>query len=171
MSDTAKNQESYEGLINEFRAFLQTAITAEQLGQSARLARLPGAKTVDYCRSLAKLPDNILAAELAKPVWAILHQIDRAAMKFHRPLHQKQINNPAEQAEYERVLEQIDFALALILRRLPSIARFRAKSTKCSDLLCEVTCGMTAHGPESVDLIRRYKKLFPDQFHGDTETD
>lgn len=156
-------------LTDDFRAYLHTVITAEQYGQTAKLAALPGSKTPNYCLSLAKLPDNALAAELAKPVWAMLEQIDKAAMDFHRPIYHKQIKDPAQLAEYEKVLEQLDFALALILRRLPSIARFRAKSTKCSDLLCEVTCGMTHSGPEAAKLIRRYKELFPDQFHGQEE--
>jgi len=152
--------EAHQGLIDNFRAYLQTVITAEQYGQSARLDALPGAKTVNYCRSLATLPDNTLAAELAKPVWAMLEQINQAATEFYRPLYHKQIKDPATQAEYERILEQLDFALALILRRLPAMARFRARRTKCSDLLCEVTCGMTNHGHEAAGLARRYEKDF-----------
>jgi hypothetical protein len=162
MSIPPKNPADHQALIEDFRAYLQTVITAEQFGQSARLAALPGSKTENYCLSLAKLPDNTLAAELVAPVWAILEQINQTAMEFHRPLYHKQISDPAERAKYERVLAQLDFALALILRRLPGIARFRAKSTKCSDLLCEVAREMTSHGAEVTDLIRRWQKEFPD---------
>jgi hypothetical protein len=171
MTTPSIKDEPHQPLIDHFRAHLHTVITAEQYGQTARLRALPGAKTEDYCLSLAKLPDNTLAGELAAPVLAIIRQIDEAAMRFHRPLFHKQIKDPARQAEYEEVLEQVDFALALIMRQLPGIARFRAKSTKCSDLLCEVTCGMAGHGPEAVSLIRRYKELFPEQFHGPAEID
>jgi len=162
MSDPSKNKESHQNLIDSFRAYLQTVITAEQFEQTARLSALPGSKTPNYCVSLAKLPDNILAVELAKPVWAILQQISETAMDFYRPLHHKAVKDPATQAEFERILLQLDFALALIMRRLPSIVRFRAKSTKCSDLLCEVLVGMTNNGSEAAQLIRRWQKEFDD---------
>ena len=90
MSNPSKTKEAQQALIESFRAYLHTVITAEQFGQSARLPALPGSKTGNYCAALAKLPDNTLAAELAKPVWAILAQIDKVAMDFYRPLYHKQ---------------------------------------------------------------------------------
>jgi hypothetical protein len=76
-----------ELLLKQFRAHLHLAITVKQTGQDKQLEAMPGPKTRDYCRALAELPDNTLAAELARPVLAILNQIDEAAMYFHRPLH------------------------------------------------------------------------------------
>ena len=167
MSEPVKITAAQRHLVESFRAYLQTVITAEQFGQSARLPALPGAKTADYCAALAKLAYNTLADELAKPVWAMLREIDRAAMEFHRALHHNMITDPAKRAEHEKVLEQLDFALALILRRLPAIARFRAKRTKNIDLMCEVM-GMSHHGTEAAGLIRRYQKEFPEE-NGDAD--
>ena len=103
----------------------------------------------------------MLAGELAGPVLAILNQIDETAMHFHRPLYQKKINDPATRAGHEKILEQLDFALAHILRQLSGLARFRAKSTKCCDLLCEVIGGMS-RGSGVGQLIRRYDQEFPE---------
>jgi len=97
MIESPKNGETSSELIKAFRAYLQTVITAEQFGQKARLSALPGPKTINYCESLSKLPDNTLAVELATPVWAVIEQMDRvstdlfrllSAAKFrvHRPL-------------------------------------------------------------------------------------
>src|ERR1700743_918324 len=116
MSQSSKKTETHENLVNAFRAYLQTVITAEQFGQRARLSALPGAKTVNYCASLAKTTDNTLARELAAPVWAILGEINGAAIDFYRPLYHKTLKDPAKRAEYEAILWQLDFALALILR-------------------------------------------------------
>jgi hypothetical protein len=146
-------------LLKQFRAYLHLAITAGQIAHEKQLKALPGPNMVSYCMELAKLPGNTLAGELAKPVWAVLKQIEEAAMYFHRPLFQKKITDPAKQAEYERILEQLDFALALILRQLPHLARFRARYTKCSDLMCDVIGGMT-HGSDAPQLIRRWQKEF-----------
>ena len=151
-----------EILLKQFRAYLHLAITAKQTGQDKALEALPGPNTSSYCRVLAELPDNTLASELAKPVQAILDQIDDAAMHFYRPLYHKQIADPAKQAEYERILWQLDFALALIFRRLPSLVRFRAKRTKCSDLICDATFHAIGDGAGAAQLIRRYHKEFPE---------
>ncbi len=167
-SESSEADKEREILLKQFRAWLHLAITAHQTGQAKQLEALPGPDTTAYCRPLAKLPDNNLAAELAAPVNAILDQIIEAAMNFYRPLYQKKITDPAEQAEYENILWQLDFALALIMRRLPGLARFRAKSTKCSDLLCDVICGMT-HGSDAAQLIRRWQEEFLEEDHREAD--
>ena len=161
-SNPAEAEKQREALLKEFRAYLHLVITAKQTGQDKQLAAMPGPNMVTYCPALAELPDNALAGELAKPVLAILKQIDEAARDFYRPLYQKKISDPAAQAEHEKILWQIDLALALIMRHLPSIVRFRAKSTKCSDLLCDATYHAIGNGAETAQMIRRYHKEFPE---------
>jgi hypothetical protein len=161
-SEPSEADKEREILLKQFRAYLHLAITAKQTGQDKELEALPGPNASTYCRVLAELPDNTLASELAGPVCAILKQIDDAAMHFHRPLHHKQIVDPAKRAEYERILWQLDFALALIFRRLPNLVRFRAKRTKCSDLMCDATFHTIGDGAEAAQLVRRYQKEFPE---------
>jgi hypothetical protein len=163
MNQMSKQAETQENLKNSFRAYLQTAITAEQFGQRSSFAALPGAKTIDYCAALAKMSENNeLARELAAPVWAILKEINDATMFFYRPLFQKVIEKPEKVAEYENILWQLDFALALILRRFSHLVRFRAKKTKCPDLLCDAICEML-RGAEPAKLISRWQAEFPEE--------
>jgi hypothetical protein len=166
-SETSEADKEREILLKQFRAYLHLAITAKQTGQDKELEAMPGPQIQDYCRVLADLPDNRLASELAKPVCAILKQIDEAAMYFHRPLYHKQIEDPAKRAEHERILWQLDFALALILRQLPGLVRFRAKRTKCSDLICDATFHAIGNGAEAVQLVRRWQKEFPEDGHNE----
>jgi hypothetical protein len=63
-----------EILLKQFRAYLHLAITAKQTGQEKQLEAMPGHNT------LAGLPDNKLAAELAWPVVAVLAQISEASI-------------------------------------------------------------------------------------------
>jgi hypothetical protein len=163
MSESQKIDEAQQRLVDAFRAYLHTVITAHQYGKQANLQAMPGPKTRDYCAALAKLPGNSLAAELAAPINALINEIDEAAMTFYRPLYQNLIKDPAKVTEHERILQQLDFALALVLRRLPSIAQFRARSSKDPDLMCEVVCGMAGHGPETARLVRRYMKEFTEE--------
>lgn len=162
MSEPSKNAEAQQTLVNAFRAYLQTVITAGQSGQRARLSALPGAKTVNYCKSLEKFPDNLLAKELAAPVVAIFKEIEDAIVDFYRPLYHKTVKDPAIQADYERVLWQLDFALALIMRNICPFVRVRAKRTKCMDLLCDTICRING-GADMVQLIRRWEKEFPQE--------
>ena len=166
----SKRTEAELDVIDSFRAWLQTVITAGQFGQNQRLPRPPRSQTPNYCRSLAKLPDNALAKELAAPALAVLDQIDYAASIFQGALPPKrasgirtaegylaasparEIPNPSsqpyngalrasanpEQEAYAKVLWQLDFALALMLRRLPVLAAARARQTTCPELLREV---------------------------------
>jgi len=149
--------------IDSFRTWLQTVITAGQFGQNERLPRLPRSKTPMYCRSLAGLPDNALAKELSVPVLAVLDQIEHAAAIFERALPperpgatmpapsgsappavcgranavSRQRLNP-EQEAYEKVLWQLDYALALMLRRLSALAAARGKQSQCAELHSDV---------------------------------
>jgi len=153
-----------EVLLKHFRAHLHLAITARQTGQDQELKAMPGPRIQDYCRALAKLPDNTLAGELWHPVRAILEQIDEATLYCRRRLIHKQVKDAAEQAELERVLWQLDFALALIMRMLPHQVCRRAELTDCGDLLCDVICHMAiGTGLNAADLIRRYLKLNPEE--------
>jgi hypothetical protein len=161
MKEPTKHTESQQSLINEFRAYLQIVITAEQSGQRARLSQLPGAKTANYCMSLAQSEENILARELTAPFRAVVKQIKEAIIDFSRPLYHKTVKDSKKRAEYENALWQLDFALALMLRDISTLAYFRAKRTKCSDLLIDVASHMIK-GPEAADLIRRYQKDFPE---------
>ncbi len=77
-SESSEADKEREILLKQFRAYLHLAITAKQTGQDKELEALPGPNTPAYCRVLAELPDNSLAGELAKPVRAIVEQIDKA---------------------------------------------------------------------------------------------
>ena len=167
MNQKSTQTENQENLKNSLRAYLQTAITAEQFGQRTNFQALPGAKTADYCAALYKVSDkNELALELAAPVWAVLEEINKATMFFQRPLFQKVIKEPEKVAEYENILWQLDFAIALILRRFSNMVRFRAKRTKCPDLLCDAIIEML-RGSEPAKLISRWQAEFPEEGEND----
>jgi hypothetical protein len=157
--------EAYKNLVKPFQAYLHLVITAEQTGLNYGLANVPGLRMRDYCPSLASLPRNTLASELAKPVRAILEQIRKVSRICERRMIHKQVKDAAEQADLDAVLEQMDFALALIMRRLPFLVNSRTEVTKCKDLLCEEienqTCG---NGPRTARLIRRHNKMFPGEY-------
>jgi hypothetical protein len=144
--------------IDSFRGWLQTAITDGQYDQNGRPPRQPRSKTPNYCRSLANVPDNALARELAAPVLAVLDQIEYAAAIFQRAVTDRTASGgPAfespvapitpEQEAYKKVLWQLDLALALTLRRLATIAGSRAQQSACPDLLCEVALQLSDAGP------------------------
>src|ERR1035437_3008103 len=135
-SDADKERDA---LLKEFRAWLHLVITAHQTGQAKQLAAMPGPQMRDYCHRLAKLPGNTLACELSAAVGAVLEQLDVAAMDFYRPIFQKKVESPAKQAELEVILEQLDLALAFVLRRVRTMANFRGGVTKSTDLLCDAT--------------------------------
>lgn len=151
-----------EILLKQFRAYLHLVITAGQTVHTKELQVLPGPKMRDYCQMLAKLPDNTLAHELATPLLAILGQINAVAMDFYRPIFQKKVEDPAMQAELEGILEQLDLALAFILRQLRSLVTFRAGVTKSTDLLCDATVMAIGDGVTAARLIRYGEKNFPE---------
>ncbi len=154
-----------DDLIKEFRAYLHLVITARQMGRTKQLEALPGPGMAAYCRVIAELPDNTLAGELASPLRAILEQIERVARGNQAILSKGEIKNGIPLAARERILEQLDFALALIMRDLPFLVRRRADVTRCQDLLSE-TIGAIAigGGADAARLIRRHKQLCPDEY-------
>lgn len=162
MSEVTKNTESEEQLLNSFRAYLQVIISAEQFGKGKHVSALPGPKTRDYCARIDRLKENQLAGELSRPVCAILDEIDEAAMFFFRPIFQNSLKDSVRKEEHERILYQLDFALALILRRVGAMVSFRSRYTKCVDLIVESICQMEK-GPEAAHLVRRWQKEFPDE--------
>ena len=161
-SEPSETDKEREILLKQFRAYLHLAITAKQTGQDKKLEAMPGPQMRDYCHMLAKLPDNTLARELATPVGAILGQIEAVVMDFFRPIFQKKIEDPAKQAELEVILEQLDLALAFILRRVRTMANFRVEVTKSTDLLCDATLMAIGDGVEAARLIRYGEKNFPE---------
>jgi hypothetical protein len=156
-------QETRLHLLQSFRAHLHLVITAGQTGRQARLAQLPGPGTQGYARALVKLPDNALAFELVKPVWAIFNQIENAATGCGQALKAESLTDPAKRAELERVREQLDFALALVLRELSCLVRTRAETTQCCDLLCHAITQLgIGDGPAAARWIRRWQREFPE---------
>ena len=149
-------------MLKQFRAYLYMAITAHQIGQAKKLEAMPGPQMRDYCHMLAKLPGNTLACELSAAVGAVLEQLDAAAMDFYRPIFQKKVEDPAKQAELETILEQLDLALAFILRRVRTMANIRADVTKSTDLLCDATSMTIGNGVDAARLIRYGEKYFPE---------
>jgi hypothetical protein len=152
-------------LVKEFRAYLHLVITAGQLGRSKELEALPGAEMAAYCRALAEQPGNTLARELAEPVRAILKLINDVTIHFYRPIYQKKVKDAAEQAELENILEQLDFALALIMRHLPGMVRHRVHLTRSCDLLVETIREMIIGRAGGIErVLRHHKELFPDEY-------
>lgn len=152
-------------LVKEFRAYLHLVIAARQMNRTKKLEALPGSRMAAYCRALAEMPGNTLAGELASPLRAILEQVGRVARGNQAILAKGVIVNGIRPAERERILEQLDFALALVMRDLPFLVRQRANVTRCQDLLGE-TIGEMAMG-NSADagrLIQRHMQLAPDEY-------
>jgi hypothetical protein len=110
---------------------------------------------------LAELPDNTLAGELWHPIWTILEQLDKAALYCRRRLIHKQVKDADDEAKLERVLWQLDYALALIMRLLPSLIRHRAEVTKCGELLgARISAMAIGDGADAAGLIRRWHREF-----------
>ena len=164
-SEPSKADQEREILLKQFRAYLHLAITANQTGQDKQLEAMPGPRIQDYCRTLAELPNNTLAGELWHPVWAILKQIDKAELYCRRRLIHKQVKDADDEAKLERILWQLDFALALIMRLLPIQVRLRAEDTVCDELLASRISEMAiGDGVEAARLIQRHKKLCPEKY-------
>ena len=162
-SETDKKRDA---LLKQFRAHLHLAITAKQTGQDKQLEAMPGPRMQDYCMELAELPDNTLAIELAAPVTAILNQINNLSQTCENTLRRKDEPTAAMHAPAKRVLAELDFALALILRHFRFIKR-RAELTECEDLLVDVLCGMALGRVDAAHLVRRWQEKFPDSFCND----
>jgi hypothetical protein len=147
--------------LQHFRAHLHLAITAKQTGQTKKLDDLPGPRTQDYCRELAKLPDNTLALELATPVTAILDQISSVSSLCEAILRFKDEKAVAMHATAQRILDQLDLALGFILRSFDVHVLFRSEVTEDHDLLVETTRIATTSGERAARLVRRYQQLLP----------
>lgn len=169
-SESPETDQDREALLKQFRAYLHLVITARQTGKDKELAAMDGPNMLTYCRALAELPDNTLAGELSRPVAAVLNQLADVSNYCEASLKRQDEKAVARHASSNRVLDQVDFALALILRHCHFLKR-RAHRTKCSDFLCDTIYGMVINNSsDSVQLIRRYKELFPDQFRGPDDT-
>jgi len=162
-ANATKPDPESERWVKAFRAFLHTAITAEGLGNAReRLATLPGPQMPDFCIALAKLPDNTLASELVRPVYAVLRQIEETVGRFRPPQEGEPPDDPETAARWKRIQEQLDFALALIFRHARPVARHRAESTSCADLLVDAMFDALGDAGDAARLIRRYQALFPE---------
>ncbi len=124
---------------------------------------MPGPNTLTYCRALAEAPHISLAAELSQPVVAVLDQLYDVANSCEAVLHSKDERVVPFHSSSKHILEQLDFALALILRNHLHFIKRRAEFTQCRDLLCEVLCGMAmGDGGKAADMVRRWQRDFPE---------
>lgn len=164
-SEPSEVDKEREILLKQFRAYLHLAITANQTGQDKELEALPGPDMTMYCKEMAELPDTDLAWELSRPVVAILDKIKDVSCRCEGTLRRQDEKSVALHATAKRILEQLDFALALILRHFGFINR-RAELTECSDLLCEVL-GMASGRVDAAHLVRRWQQKFPDDVYNE----
>jgi hypothetical protein len=159
-SEPSKADQEREILVKQFRAYLHLAITAKQTRQDKELEALPGPNMTGYCMELAKLSVNPLTWELAAPVIAVLDLISEQSTTCEGILLRKDEKSAAMHATAKCILAELDFALALILRHSWFI-NFRAETTECRDLLCEVL-GMASGRVDAAHLVRRWQEKFPD---------
>jgi len=160
-SGSSSRNKDRDDLLKQFRAYLHLVITAQQTGHTKELKALSGPNMAVYCRELAQLPDNTLAVELSRPVIAVLNQISDVSISCEATLRDKDEKSVAMHPVAKRILGQLDFALALILRHVGFIIR-RAELTECQDLLCEVLGGMALGRADAANLVRRWQEKFPD---------
>ena len=165
-SEPSEPDKEHDALLKQFRAYLHLAITAKQTGQDKQLEAMPGPDMMTYCRALAELPDNTLAGELADSVSAIFDQMNKVSLRCENTLRRQDEKSVAMHATAKRILEQLDFGVALILRQVGFINR-RAELTECQDLLCEVLCGMAIGRADAAHLIRRWQQKFPEDVHNE----
>ena len=67
----------------------------------------------------------------------------------------------------ERLLAQLDFALALMMRQLPGLVAQRAEVMQCRDLLNEAIYSLAlVEGARAARWIRRHQRLAPDEYAG-----
>ena len=149
-------------MLKQFRAYLHLAITAKQTDQGKKLEAIPGPNTLTYCLELAELTDNTLARELAWPVVAVLDQISHVTNVCEGTLAGQDEKSMAMHAKATRILDQLDFALALILRNHIWRIQHRGAVTKNVELLGLLTSLATGDGVEAARLIRRFQKLNPE---------
>jgi hypothetical protein len=168
-SEPSEPDKERDDLLKQFRACLHLAITAKQTRQDKEFNAMPGPDTMMYCMKLANRPDNTLAVELADSVLAILAQMRNVSIRCENTLRRQDENSVALHATAKRILEQLDFALALILRHFGFI-NHRAELTECSDLLCEVLYGMAIGHSDAAYLVRRWQEKFPDDVYNEDDS-
>lgn len=147
-----------EALVKELRAYLHLVTTAGQVGGKKALQALPGSRMAVYCRALAEMPDNMLAGELAAPIRAILEQVNRVARGNQAILAKGGAVNGVLPAERERILAQLDLALAQVMRDLPLQARQRANATQCVELLGETIGAMAMGNSTDATLAKQFNR-------------
>jgi hypothetical protein len=148
--------------VHSFRTFLHLAVTASRVGGPKALAAVSGSSMHAHCRALAGLPDNTLALELSAAAGAILGQLQAEAAYCERLLFHGTVTAPQEVAQVQHVLEQLDLALAFLLRNgLAHTISARAEATGSADLLCEATQLAIGDGVRAARLIRRGMAMTP----------
>lgn len=162
-TDPAELQKNRDLFIKQFRAYLHLVITAHQNGDAKKLKTLEGPKLVNYCRKMTEgldqWPENTLANELSRPVRAMLDELSQVSSICEGTLKLKDEKSVAMHAAVKRIQDQLDFALALILRNIGFMMR-RADETNCPDLLCEVLCKMALGNVDAPHLVRRWQMKF-----------
>jgi len=162
-SEPSEADKEREILLKQFRAWLHLVITAHQTGQKKQLEAMPGPNTLTYCRALSKLPEYTLAAELSRPVTAVLEQISHVANSCQGILRRKDEKSVAMHNTAKRILYEIDRALAVVVGNHLNWIRRRAESTEFSDLLSNVLYHIAiGDGADAACLIRQFQKLNPD---------
>jgi hypothetical protein len=162
-SEPSEADKEREILLKQFRAWLHLAITAHQTGQDKQLEAMPGPNLMTYCRALSKLPEYTLAAELSRPVTAVLEQISHVANSCQGILRRKDEKSVAMHNTAKRILYEIDRALAVVVGNHLNWIRRRAESTEFSDLLSNVLYHIAiGDGADVACLIRQFQKLNPD---------
>jgi len=146
--------------IRQFRAYLHLAITACQTDRDKEFAKLPGPNSLTYCRTLAEMPGKKMAGVLACPINAVLDQMRSVARECEA---RSADPDPATSATAREILDQLDFALCLVLRNLTFFVKRRVAVTQCADLLSEVLCCWMIDDSQHLEAwLRRYQ-----QFQGD----
>ena len=139
-------EQAHRKLIDHFQQHLLAIIIAHQSGGCTQTLRAESAR---HCASLAQSPDDDLAHELAAPVCAILEDINCLTGHFERLQNQK-------------ILLQLDQALALISEQLTCLIQHRARTTRCPELLFEYLSGISDISPHTAQILHRYQLQFPE---------
>jgi hypothetical protein len=144
-------------VLRQFRAHLHLAVTAGQTGRQTEFASLPGPNSLTYCQALAKLPGHTLTIEMGQPVRALLAQIDAVSAACEDRLASP---DPAKSVVAQKVLDDLDQALANILSDLTIFVKHRAAVTTCPELLSEVYYGwLFDEGGQMAGSLRRYSQM------------
>ena len=135
-----------------------------------RLKQLLDFGSLDTFRLLGeagKEPDNALAAELSAPAVAVIDAISK--MMTQAEVVAALAKREDWQVVSKCVLDQLDFALALIYRNLGFLISWRGRRTRNSDLFCEAIGKAEGDGVQAAHLIRRCPEFFPDEIAPEPE--